>query len=157
MDALQNKQPILLVEANPFDMELTLRTLHENAIANEVIVTRDGQSALDYLFRRGEYRLRAHPQPCVILLNLRLPKVDGVEVLTQIRKEPSLSNIPVCIITASQEDKEFLLARRWEHEISIVKPFSFDLLREAMKKLHVEWVLVPATFTQSAHGRFGTL
>src|SRR3712207_7527631 len=92
---MTNPDRILLVEDDPNDVELTLSALAENGLANEVVVTRDGQQALDYLFRRGAYASREEGNPTVMLLDLKLPKVDGIEVLKRVKDDPHLKTIPV--------------------------------------------------------------
>src|SRR5690348_663149 len=94
---------ILLVEDNPNDIELTLSALAENRLANEVVVVRDGEEALDYLYRRGVFRLRMEGNPVVVLLDLKLPKVDGLEVLAQLKSDPEFRIVPVVVLTSSRE------------------------------------------------------
>ena len=94
---------ILLVEDSSKDVELTLAALEEHNLANEVVVTHDGAEALNYLFRRGEYKMRGKDNPAVILLDIKLPKVDGLEVLRQIKSDPELETIPVVMLTSSRD------------------------------------------------------
>src|SRR3954447_10331248 len=96
-------KPILLVEDSPNDVELTLAALAENHLANEVVVVRDGEEALDYLYQRGRFRLREAGQPAVVLLDLKLPKVDGLEVLAQVKADADLKMMPVVMLTSSRE------------------------------------------------------
>src|SRR5712671_5322964 len=96
---------ILMVEDDPKDVELTLTALDEYNLANEVIVTRDGEEALDYLYCRGNFSTRSNDNPAVLLLDLKLPKVDGLEVLEQIRSDEKLKLIPVVVLTSSHEEK----------------------------------------------------
>src|SRR3954451_7745589 len=98
-------KPILLVEDSPNDVELTLAALAENHLANEVIVVRDGEEALDYLYRRGIFRLRTRGNPSVVLLDLKLPKVDGLQVLETLKKDDDLRSFPVVMLTSSREEQ----------------------------------------------------
>src|ERR1700709_1295452 len=100
MEPAAELKRILLVEDSPNDIELTLSALEENHLANEVVVVRDGAEALDYLFRRGIYRMRAEGNPAVVLLDLKLPKVDGLQVLEQLRGDPELRSVPVVMLTS---------------------------------------------------------
>src|SRR5271154_5743650 len=99
---------ILMVEDDPRDVELSLTALEEYNLANEVIVARDGAQALDYLYCRGEFETRSTENPAVMLLDLKLPKVDGLEVLKQIKSDPKLSMIPVVVLTSSSEEKDMV-------------------------------------------------
>src|SRR6202007_610756 len=97
---------ILLVEDDPKDVELTLTALEEYNLANEVIVARDGEEALEYLYSRGKFKTRSNGNPAVVLLDLKLPKVDGLEVLKQIKSEGKLRMIPIVVLTSSKEEKD---------------------------------------------------
>src|SRR3712207_4977818 len=99
---------ILLVEDDPNDVELILSALAENNLANEVVVARDGEEALDYLFRRGAYESRDAKEPAVVLLDLKLPKVDGLQVLEQVKSDPNLRTIPVAVLTSSKEEQDLI-------------------------------------------------
>src|SRR6201988_3416099 len=99
---------ILIVEDDPKDVELTLTALEEYNLANEVVVTRDGEEALDYLYCRGNYSTRSNDNPAVLLLDLKLPKIDGLEVLEQIKKDDKLKMIPVVVLTSSHEEKDMM-------------------------------------------------
>ena len=99
---------ILLVEDDPKDIELTLTTLEEYNLANEVVVTRDGEEALDYLYRRGAFTTRSNGNPAVLLLDLKLPKVDGLEVLQQVKSDEKLRMIPVVVLTSSREESDMV-------------------------------------------------
>ncbi|MGB8973899.1 MAG: response regulator, partial [Pseudomonas capeferrum] len=103
-------KPILLVEDNPRDLELTLLALERSQLANEVIVLRDGADALDYLLRRNAYAARDDGNPAVLLLDLKLPKVDGLEVLKEVRSTPDLRSIPTVMLTSSREEPDLLRA-----------------------------------------------
>src|SRR5436853_7385155 len=99
---------ILLVEDSSNDIELTLAALEENHLANEVVVARDGVEALDYLYRRGIFKMRAPGNPAVVLLDLKLPKVDGMEVLKQLKSDAELKTVPVVMLTSSREEQDLL-------------------------------------------------
>src|SRR5260370_18715438 len=108
METINKLGRILMVEDDPKDVELTLTALEEYNLANEVIVTRDGEQALDYLYCRGEYKTRYSGNPAVMLLDLKLPKVDGLDVLNQIKTDVKLRMIPVVVLTSSKEEKEMV-------------------------------------------------
>jgi CheY-like chemotaxis protein len=133
---------LLLVEDNPNDVELTLSALKEANLANEVIVANDGEQALDYLFRRGSHSGRKPGQPGVILLDLKMPKVDGHEVLKQIRADPALRLIPVVILTSSREERDLYQSYDNGANSYVVKPVDFDEFITAISKLGVFWALL---------------
>src|SRR5580698_796318 len=133
---------LLLVEDNPNDVELTLSALKEANLANEVIVANDGEQALDYLFRRGRHAERKTGQPGVILLDLKMPKVDGHEVLKQIRSDPELRLIPVVILTSSREERDLFQSYDNGANSYVVKPVDFDEFITAISKLGVFWALL---------------
>jgi CheY-like chemotaxis protein len=108
METVNKLGRILMVEDDPKDVELTLTALEDYNLANEVVVTRDGEQALDYLFCRGEYKMRSGENPAVMLLDLKLPKIDGLEVLKQIKSEEKLRMIPVVVLTSSKEEKDMV-------------------------------------------------
>ncbi len=132
---------IMLVEDNEDHAELVMRTLESHHIANKIKRFMDGQTALDYLFRRGEYAsAESSPRPHMILLDLRLPRVDGLEVLRQIKEETVLKNIPVVILTTSEAEKD--VARAYEHHVNsyLVKPVGFEEFNRLMKDLGFYWL-----------------
>ena len=135
-------KPILLVEDNPRDLDLTLVALERSQLANEVIVMRDGAEALDYLLRRGEHSERAEGNPAVLLLDLKLPKVDGLQVLKTIRESADLRSIPVVMLTSSRE--EFDLSRAYELGVNayVVKPVEFKEFVSAISDLGVFWAVL---------------
>ena len=135
-------QRILLVEDSDHDIELTLAALDEHKLANEVTVARDGAEALDYLFRRGAFTHRANGQPVVVLLDLKMPKVDGLEVLRQMKADPELKRIPVVMLTSSREEAD--IVRSYELGVSayVVKPVDFQAFMESVKCLGCFWALV---------------
>jgi CheY-like chemotaxis protein len=133
---------ILLVEDDPRDVELTLTALDDYKLANEVVVCRDGQEALDYLFARGKFSDRANENPAVILLDLKLPKVDGLEVLQQIKSDERLRMIPVVMLTSSHEEKDMMRSYRLGVNAYVVKPVDFHEFINAVKELGVFWAVI---------------
>ncbi len=133
---------ILLVEDDPKDVELTLTALEEYNLANEVVVTRDGEEALDYLYFRGKFATRAKENPAVMLLDLKLPKVDGLEVLQQIKSDEQLKLIPVVVLTSSSEEKDMLRSYRLGVNAYVVKPVDFHEFVNAIKELGVFWAVI---------------
>jgi CheY-like chemotaxis protein len=135
-------KPILLVEDNPKDLELTLLALERSQLANEVIVVRDGADALDCLRREGKFATWLDGNPAVILLDLKLPKVDGLEVLRTVRETPGLSSIPVVMLTSSQEESDLISAYSLGANAYVVKPVSFPDFVAAISKIGVFWAVV---------------
>ncbi|TWI53863.1 response regulator receiver domain-containing protein [Pseudomonas duriflava] len=135
-------KPILLIEDNPHDLELTLVALERSQLANEVIVVRDGAEALDYLHRRGAYASRAEGNPAVMLLDLKLPKVDGLEVLKNVRESLSLRSVPVVMLTSSREEPD--LERAYELGVNayVVKPVEFRDFVSAISDLGIFWAVL---------------
>jgi CheY-like chemotaxis protein len=135
-------KPILLVEDNPHDLELTLIALERSQLANEVIIMRDGAEALDYLHCRGQYAERQHGNPAVVLLDLKLPKVDGLEVLDDIRATPSMKSMPVVMLTSSKEEQD--LVRSYELGVNayVVKPVEFSEFVRAIADLGIFWAVL---------------
>ncbi|MFC4158799.1 response regulator [Chitinimonas lacunae] len=133
---------ILLVEDNPTDAELTLTALAEQRVANRVIWVTDGESALDYLFCRGAYRERDPTPPRLVLLDLKLPKIDGIEVLQALRADPMLSRLPVTMLTSSAEESD--LARSYDLGVNsyVVKPVDFDQFSTEVSRLGFYWLLI---------------
>jgi CheY-like chemotaxis protein len=119
-------KPILLVEDNPNDLELTLTALSRTGLANEVVVARDGAEARDYLFRQGEFASRTPGHPTVVLLDLKLPKIDGLELLQLIRDNPETANLPVVILTSSREERDVTAGYRLGSNAYVVKPVNLD-------------------------------
>jgi len=145
---------ILLVEDNPADVELTLRALRKNNLANRIHVARDGEEALDFMFCRGAYSTRSpNALPRFILLDLKLPKVDGLEVLRQLKSDPRTRSIPVVILTASREERD--LAESYKNGVNsyIQKPVDFDQFRDIVKNLGLYWLVVnePPPRSAAAH------
>ncbi|WP_435019159.1 response regulator [Tundrisphaera sp. TA3] len=135
-------KPILLVEDNPNDIELTLVALGRSQLANDVVVTRDGADALDYLRCEGEYSDRPKGNPAVVLLDLKLPKIDGHQVLEQLKKDPDLQAIPVVVLTASREEKDLLKSYKLGVNAYVVKPVAFKDFIGAIQELGMFWALL---------------
>jgi CheY-like chemotaxis protein len=135
-------KPILLVEDNPNDLELTLVALARSQLANEVVVVRDGAEALDYLQRRGEFAERAVGNPAVILLDLKLPKVDGLEVLKEIRETESLKSVPVVMLTSSKEEQDVVRSYALGVNAYVVKPVDFSEFLRAIADLGIFWAVL---------------
>jgi CheY-like chemotaxis protein len=133
---------ILIVEDDPNDVELTLTALADYNLANEVVVTRDGQQALDYLYSRGQYSARPAGNPAVMLLDLKLPKVNGLEVLQQIRSDERLKMIPVVVLTSSNEEKDVIRSYSLGVNAYVVKPVDFHEFVNAVKELGVFWAVI---------------
>jgi CheY-like chemotaxis protein len=133
---------ILIVEDDPRDVELTLTALEEYNLVNEVVVTRDGAEALDYLYCRGAFDSRSNDNPAVMLLDLKLPKVDGLEVLQQIRSDEHLKMIPVVVLTSSNEEKDMIRSYQLGVNAYVVKPVDFHEFVNAVKELGVFWAVI---------------
>ena len=137
---------ILLVEDNPDDEALTLRAFRKNNISNEVIVARDGVEALDYLFGSGKYTGRdTGSLPQVVLLDLKLPKLDGLEVLRRIRAEELTRTLPVVVLTSSKEDQDLISSYRLGCNSYVRKPVNFEEFLEAARNLGLYWLLLNET------------
>jgi two-component system, response regulator len=134
---------VLLVEDNPRDAELTIRALKRHNLANQLFHVEDGAEALDFLFGRSKYEGRqTNRSPKVVLLDLKLPKVDGLEVLRLMKEDPRLRTIPVVIVTSSAEDPDMQAAYGLGVNSYVVKPVQFDAFMEAMSKLGVYWLML---------------
>ncbi len=133
---------ILMVEDDPKDVELTLTALEEYKLANEVVVARDGEEALDYLYGRGSFTTRTPGNPAVLLLDLKLPKVDGLEVLQQIRAEEKLRMIPVVVLTSSHEERDMVASYKLGVNAYVVKPVDFHEFINAVKELGIFWAVI---------------
>lgn len=148
----RDEPEILLVEDDPRDVELTLHVLRQENLANHIQVVRDGEEALDFVFCRGDFAGRSFESPPrVILLDLKLPKVDGMEVLREVKSDPRTRAIPVVILTASREEKDMVNGYRLGVNGYIQKPVDFDKFREMVKRLGLYWLVVnepppPAAF-----------
>ncbi len=152
---MQRKTPIiLLVEDNPNDEELTLLALKDSRIANQVIVVRDGAEALDYFFCRGAYASRDPDDlPQVVLLDIKLPKVDGLEVLKQLRANPRTALQPVVLLTSSKEEQDMLSGYRLGANSYVRKPVSFAQFIEAAKQLSLYWLVLNESPPRTGEGR----
>jgi CheY-like chemotaxis protein len=133
---------ILMVEDDAKDVELTLTALEEYNLANEVVVVRDGEEALDYLYSRGDFKMRAEGNPAVMLLDLKLPKVNGLEVLKQIKSDDKLKVIPVVVLTSSKEEKDMVASYKLGVNAYVVKPVDFHEFVNAIKELGVFWAVI---------------
>jgi CheY-like chemotaxis protein len=133
---------ILMVEDDSKDVELTLTALEDYNLANEVVVARDGEEALDYLYCRGKFSTRSHDNPAVILLNLKLPKVDGLEVLKQVKSDENLKFIPVVVLTSSKEEKDLVTSYKLGVNAYVVKPVDFHQFVNAIKELGAFWAVI---------------
>ena len=140
---IQEDLQILLVEDNPKDVKLTLQALVEENLGNTIQVARDGEEALDFLFCRGEFSARSfdHP-PRLVLLDLKLPKVDGLEVLEAVKGDPRTRAIPVVILTSSREENDLVASYKLGVNAYIQKPVEFDSFRHAVKQLGLFWLVV---------------
>jgi DNA-binding response OmpR family regulator len=133
---------ILLVEDDPKDVELTLAALEEYNLANEVLVVGDGEDALDYLHCRGAFETRTRENPAVMLLDLKLPKVDGLEVLQAVKSDDKLKVIPVVVLTSSREEKDMVASYQLGVNAYVVKPVDFHEFVNAIKELGVFWAII---------------
>lgn len=149
-------KPILLAEDDERDLELTLLALGSSELANEVIVVRDGAAVLDYLHLRGDWSDRAPGNPAVILLDLKMPKVDGLEVLEAMRRSKGLSIVPVVMLTSSQEESDVLRSYQLGVNAYVVKPVDLDQYLRAVSELGVFWAMLnepPPGSLRSRQGR----
>jgi CheY-like chemotaxis protein len=135
-------RPILLVEDNLHDIELTLAALKNNNLANEVVVTRHGGEALDYLYRRGKFQDRSPGPPVVVFLDLKMPKVDGLEVLRMMKSDESLKSIPVVMLTSSRQEADLVNTYRLGVNAYVVKPVGFQQFSEAIKQVGMFWAVL---------------
>ena len=135
-------QPILLVEDNLNDAELVLNALNRNNLANKVVTARHGGEALDYLFRRGTFAGREGDDPIVILLDLKMPKVNGLEVLQELKADEKLKLIPVVMLTSSSEESDLIKSYRLGVNAYVVKPVNFNQFVEAIRQLGIFWTLI---------------
>ncbi len=133
---------ILLVEDNPNDAELAIHALKKHNLANRLEWVKDGEAALDFLFHRGAYATRPNSLPRVVLLDLRLPKVDGIEVLRQIRANPVTRDLPVVVVTSSKEERDVTDTYRLNVNSYVAKPVAFDEFAKTMADIGLYWVLV---------------
>jgi CheY-like chemotaxis protein len=144
---------ILLAEDNANDLELTLAALQQNHLANEVIAVRDGAEALDYLFRRGAFAGRDDGPPALVLLDLKMPKVDGLEVLRTLKADPQLRLIPVVMLTSSREESDLVQSYQLGVNAYVVKPVDFAEFMNAVRQIGVFWALVNEVPPTDRQGR----
>ena len=134
---------ILLVEDNKDDLELALHALRKERLANRIQIVRDGEEALDFIFCRGKFTDRSvNHQPRIVLLDLKLPKVDGMEVLKQLKSDPRTRHIPVVILTSSKEERDLVSGYNLGANSYIQKPVDFDQFRETVKQVGLYWLVV---------------
>jgi CheY-like chemotaxis protein len=139
---MENLGRILLVEDDAKDVELTLTALEEYHLANEVVVVHDGVEALDYLYRRGAFQMRSDESPAVILLDLKLPLVDGMEVLKQVKADEKLKMIPIVVLTSSREESDLVSSYKLGVNAYVVKPVDFHEFVNAIKELGFFWAVI---------------
>ena len=135
-------KPILIVEDNPNDLELTINALAKSKLANEVVVTRDGAEAADYLFRRNTYADRPVGNPAVVLLDLKLPKIDGLELLRMVREHAETGRTPIVLLTSSREERDVVEGYRLGVNAYVVKPVAFSAFVQAIQELGVFWAVI---------------
>lgn len=150
---------VLLVEDDPRDVELTLAALDEHNLANEVLVVNDGEAAMDYLYRRGSFRMRSAGNPVAVMLDLKLPKLDGLEVLRRIRSDEALRMIPVVMLTSSREERDLMESYKVGVNAYVVKPIDFHEFVSAVKEIGLFWGIVneppPGSVHRLINGRSG--
>jgi len=142
METIDKLGRILMVEDDAKDVELTLTALEEYNLANEVVVVHDGAAALDYLYYRGAFQMRTGSNPAVMLLDLKLPLVDGLEVLKQIKSDEKLRMIPVVVLTSSKEETDMVASYKLGVNAYVVKPVDFHEFVNAIKELGVFWAVI---------------
>lgn len=139
---------ILLAEDSPLDVEMTLTAFTENRLTNKIVVVHDGAAALDYLYARGAFAYRTDGHPALVLLDINLPKVDGLEVLRCIKQDPELRSIPVVMLTSSREENDLIRSYGLGSNAYVVKPVEFESFIEALRQLSIFWTVhnaVPST------------
>jgi CheY-like chemotaxis protein len=139
---MTNIRTIVIAEDNANDAELTLSALRANRIGNELVLVRDGAQALDYLYCRGAYAGRPDGLPALVVLDLKMPKVDGIEVLRQVKSDPALRQIPVVILTSSREEQDLVRSYDLGVNAYVVKPVAFNEFIDAVKLLGGFWAVV---------------
>ena len=148
---------ILLAEDNPKDVELTLEALSEHNLANQVTVVKDGVEAMEYLRREGKFQLRSPGNPAVFLLDIKMPRMDGLEVLRAVREDAALKMLPVVILTSSREEQDLIRSYELGVNAYVVKPVDFSDFIQAVKELGVFWAVInePPPEGESSHGATG--
>ena len=137
----ESHAPVLLVEDNPLDLDLTRRAFARRRLQNPILVARDGEEALDFVFCRGSFASRPADPPLVILLDIKLPKVDGLEVLRQVRADTSTRHVPVVMMTSSREGPDIQTSYELGANAYVVKPLSFSEFSEAVRRIGMFWIL----------------
>jgi len=140
----------LIAEDNPFDVELTLKAMSKYKLANNIVVTTDGVEALEYLRHEGKYQNRKPGLPAVILLDIKMPRMDGIEVLREIRRDDKLKFLPVVMLTSSREEQDLLISYSLGVNAYVVKPVEFNKFVEAIKILGIFWAVMNEAPQQSA-------
>lgn len=144
---MQNQVEILLVEDNPYDAELTIRALRHNNLLNHIEHVMDGEEALEFLYAKGKFKGNAGNQsPRVIFLDIKLPKISGLEVLKTLKSDPELQNIPVVILTSSAQEKDIIESYKLGVNSYIVKPVEFEKLVDAIKQLGYYWLILNQSY-----------
>ncbi len=139
---MNDLRTILLVEDNPKDVELTLEALSEHNLANQVTVAKDGVEAMEFLRCEGKYKLRKQGNPAVLLLDIKMPRMDGIEVLKAIRSDPMLKTLPVVMLTSSREEPDLKKSYELGANAYVVKPVDFQDFIEAVKQVGVFWAVI---------------
>jgi CheY-like chemotaxis protein len=155
---LSELRPILVVDDDPNDVELTLNALAEHSLANRIVVLRDGAAALDYLRRQGEHAGRSDSQPVVMLLDLKMPKLNGLEVLKQVKADETLRLVPIVMLTSSREERDLVASYELGANAYVVKPVSFAEFVSAIRGLGVFWALInepPPLASDNGHALAG--
>ncbi len=145
-------RPILLVEDNPKDLELTLAALAKCQLANDIVIARDGAEAIDYLYAQGAHEGRNTGNPAVVLLDLKLPKLDGIEVLERIKSDPSRRQIPIVMLTSSREERDLVRSYASGVNAFVVKPVDFNAFFEAIQDLGMFWAVINEPPPELARG-----
>jgi CheY-like chemotaxis protein len=135
-------RPILLVEDNINDVELTLAALKHNNVANDVVVARHGGEALDFLYHRGNFQQRAPGNPVVVFLDLKMPKVDGLEVLRQMKSDETMKVVPIVMLTSSREEADLVNSYQFGVNAYVVKPVGFEQFTDAIRQLGMFWAVL---------------
>lgn len=144
-------RPILLVDDSPRDTEMTLDALQQHNLANAIVTLRDGAEALDYMYRRGAFATRPEVVPAVILLDLKMPRVDGLEVLRQIKSDPDFKTIPIVVMTSSREDNDLKKCYELGVNAYVVKPLNFHEFMDAIKLVGAFWMVLNELPTRSSN------
>ncbi len=139
---MKNLRPILLADDNPFDIELALEALDEFNIANRIVVVNDGAEVLEYLKYEGKFSNRKQEMPIVLLLDIKMPKLDGIEVLKILRKDTSFNSLPIVMLTSSREEQDLVRSYELGANAYVVKPVGFKEFSEAVKNIGVFWAIL---------------